>query len=84
MRAFNMPSVGRKGTFSQNFADLLIDESDSLDIKILVRERAKHFHVPVMMETSDRGMVDVERFDLEPERQILHGYLGGVCGGIPL
>ncbi len=58
--------------------DLLVDECDSLDIKILVRERAKHFHVPVMMETSDRGMVDVERYDLEPEREILHGYLGGV------
>ena len=29
LRAFNMPSVGRKGIFSQNFAVLLIDESVS-------------------------------------------------------
>jgi hypothetical protein len=28
------------------------------------------------MATSDRGLVDVERFDLEPQRQILHGLLG--------
>ncbi|MDN3203170.1 Rv1355c family protein [Algoriphagus sediminis] len=58
--------------------DLLVDECDSLDVKILARERAKHFGIPVMMETSDRGMVDVERFDVEPEREILHGYLEGV------
>ncbi len=27
------------------------------------------------MEASDRGMVDVERFDLEPDRPILHGMI---------
>ena len=32
--------------------------------------------IPVVMATSDRGMVDVERFDQEPERPILHGLLG--------
>ncbi|MHA7128024.1 Rv1355c family protein [Algoriphagus namhaensis] len=58
--------------------DLLVDECDSLDIKILARERARHFGIPVMMETSDRGMVDIERFDEEADRPILHGYLGGV------
>ena len=30
------------------------------------------------MATSDRGLVDVERFDLEPQRPILHGLLGEV------
>ena len=30
------------------------------------------------MATSDRGLVDVERFDLEPQRPILHGLLGDV------
>ena len=28
------------------------------------------------MATSDRGLLDVERFDLEPERPILHGLVG--------
>ena len=28
------------------------------------------------MATSDRGLIDVERFDLEPQRPILHGLLG--------
>ncbi|MFC5625311.1 Rv1355c family protein [Algoriphagus winogradskyi] len=56
--------------------DLLIDECDSLDIKVLARERAKAKRIPVLMETSDRGMLDVERFDREPSREIFHGLLG--------
>lgn len=58
--------------------DLLIDECDSFDIKLLLRERARKFQIPVMMDTSDRGMLDVERYDLEPTRKIFHGYLGEV------
>ncbi len=53
--------------------DLLIEESDGFDIKILSRYKAKELKIPVLMEASDRCMVDVERFDLEPERPILHG-----------
>ena len=58
--------------------DLVIDECDSLDIKILIRERAKGFQIPVMMETSDRGMLDIERFDIEHERPIFHGFVGDI------
>ncbi len=56
--------------------DLLIDECDSLDIKVLARERARAKKIPVLMETSDRGMLDVERFDKEPDRPVFHGLLG--------
>lgn len=55
--------------------DLLIDECDGLDIKILCRQKAKELTIPVVMEASDRGTIDVERFDLEPSRSILHGYI---------
>jgi molybdopterin/thiamine biosynthesis adenylyltransferase len=55
--------------------DLVIDECDGLDMKILLRHKAKELGVPVLMEASDRGTVDVERFDLEPDRPILHGYI---------
>ena len=58
--------------------DLLIDECDSFDIKILLREKAKSLGIPVMMDTSDRGMLDVERFDLDRSRKIFHGFLGDV------
>jgi molybdopterin/thiamine biosynthesis adenylyltransferase len=55
--------------------DLLIDECDGIDIKILCRVKAKEYHIPVLMEASDRGTIDIERFDLDPERPILHGYI---------
>ncbi len=53
--------------------DLLIEESDGFDIKILSRYKARELKIPVLMEASDKCMVDVERFDLEPNRNILHG-----------
>lgn len=58
--------------------DLVVDECDSLDMKILLREKAKAYGVPVLMDTSDRGMLDVERFDIEPDRPIFHGLMGNI------
>lgn len=55
--------------------DVLIDECDSIDIKILSRIEAKKRQIPVLMEASDRATIDVERFDLEPNRPIIHGWL---------
>ncbi len=55
--------------------DAVVDECDGVDIKILCRIKAKELQVPVIMEASDRGTVDVERFDLEPDRPIMHGWL---------
>jgi tRNA A37 threonylcarbamoyladenosine dehydratase len=56
--------------------DLIFDECDSIDVKVLLREVAKREGVPVVMDTSDRGMIDIERFDLEPDRPIFHGLAG--------
>ncbi len=56
--------------------DIVIEECDSLDMKAVLRESARARRIPVLMATSDRGLVDVERFDLEPQRPILHGLLG--------
>lgn len=53
--------------------DLLIEECDSVAVKIMARQHAKAQRIPVVMDTSDRGLIDVERFDLEPDRPILHG-----------
>lgn len=55
--------------------DLVVDECDGLDIKILARYKAKELKVPVVMEASDRCTLDIERFDLEPDRAILHGLI---------
>jgi len=58
--------------------DIVIEECDSLDIKVLLREQARARGIPVLMETSDRGLLDVERFDLEPDRPLFHGLLGDI------
>ncbi len=58
--------------------DLVVEECDSLDIKVLLREAARARRIPVVMETSDRGLLDVERYDLEPDRELFHGLLEGV------
>lgn len=58
--------------------DIVVEECDSLDMKVIVRARARARGIPVLMATSDRGLVDVERFDLEPGRPIMHGLLGDV------
>ena len=53
--------------------DLVIDECDSGDIKLLTRRVCRKHGIPVIMETSDRGLLDVERYDLEPNLPLLHG-----------
>jgi molybdopterin/thiamine biosynthesis adenylyltransferase len=58
--------------------DIVVEECDSLDVKALVRQESRARGLPVVMATSDRGMVDVERFDVEPDRPIFHGMLGDV------
>jgi tRNA A37 threonylcarbamoyladenosine dehydratase len=58
--------------------DLVVEECDDLPAKVLVRERARALRIPVLMETNDRGLLDVERFDLEPARPIMHGLIGPV------
>lgn len=53
--------------------DVLVEECDGIDVKIQSRLKARSLRVPVVMDTNDRGMLDVERFDLEEGRPILHG-----------
>jgi tRNA A37 threonylcarbamoyladenosine dehydratase/nitroreductase len=58
--------------------DLLVEECDSLHVKLQVRELAAEHRIPVLMETNNCGMLDVERFDLESGRPPLHGLLRDV------
>jgi molybdopterin/thiamine biosynthesis adenylyltransferase len=55
--------------------DLLVEECDGLDCKIFSRLKARQLGIPVLMDTNDRGMLDIERFDLEPDRALLHGLI---------
>lgn len=58
--------------------DVFVEVCDGLDLKITSRFKAREFQIPVVMDTNDRGMLDVERFDLEPERPIFHGLADGL------
>ena len=58
--------------------DLLIEECDDLYVKVRLREAARGRRIPVLMETSDRGLLDIERFDREPDRPLFHGVLGSI------
>jgi molybdopterin/thiamine biosynthesis adenylyltransferase len=62
--------------------DIVVEECDSLEMKVIVRENARARGIPLLMATSDRGLIDVERFDLEPQRPILHGLLGELDVGL--
>lgn len=55
--------------------DILVEVCDGLDIKINARKAARAKRIPVLMDTNDRGMVDIERFDQEPVRKLLHGLI---------
>jgi molybdopterin/thiamine biosynthesis adenylyltransferase len=59
-------------------ADVIVDECDDLEMKVRLREHARAAGRPVVMATSHRGMLDVERFDLDPGRPPFHGLLGDV------
>lgn len=56
--------------------DLIAEECDNIPVKIAVRRFAREHGLPVVMDTSDRGLIDIERFDKEPTRELFHGLLG--------
>ncbi|MEH3157022.1 MAG: Rv1355c family protein, partial [Gordonia paraffinivorans] len=58
--------------------DVVVEECDSFAAKLLLRERARARRIPVLCETSDGGVLDVERFDDEPDRPLFHGLLDDV------
>lgn len=57
--------------------DLLVEEMDALPLKIVVREAARRQRIPVIMVTgnSEGILLDVERYDLDPELPILNGLM---------
>ena len=58
--------------------DLLVEECDDLAMKIRLRERARGLGIPVLMATSERGLLDIERFDMDPTRPPFHGLVQGL------
>ena len=53
--------------------DLVVDACDGLQAKALLRLGARDRRIPLVMETNDRGLIDIERYDLESTEDFLHG-----------
>lgn len=62
---------------AENKLDLFVEEMDDIRLKILSRVHARKLKIPVIMATDngDNAMIDVERFDLEPERPLFHSLI---------
>lgn len=60
--------------------DIVIDELDNLAVKYLIREQAEKHRIAVVMaaDNGDNAVVDVERYDLDPQPQFFHGRMGDV------
>ncbi|MBC8151040.1 MAG: ThiF family adenylyltransferase, partial [Bacteroidetes bacterium] len=57
-----------------NQCDVVIDACDGLAAKAMIRIEALERKIPVIMDTSDRGMLDIERYDiLNSTDGFLHG-----------
>ena len=52
--------------------DLIVEECDDFAIKLLLRTTARKFKVPVVMGTSQNGMIDIERYDVDPRCRPFH------------
>lgn len=64
--------------------DVFVDEMDNLVLKFQAREICRKAGIPVVMATDngDSVILDIERFDLEPEREFFHGLVPGVTTDI--
>lgn len=58
--------------------DVLVEEMDNLEMKIRLRLEAKKMSIPVIMATDngDNIIVDIERYDLDPDLKIFNGVAG--------
>jgi hypothetical protein len=84
-------SIERFGTniTSENIVDFfekpwpvhaIVDEVDDLKVKLLLRVEARKRRLPVIMATDlgDDVMLDVERFDLDPNLPFFHGLVDDI------
>ena len=84
MNPYAKIEVFGEGLTEQNMArflsglDVLVEEMDNPYLKVRVRFEARAKKIPVVMaaDNGDGIIADVERFDIEPKRKILHGILG--------
>ncbi|MEV4947160.1 ThiF family adenylyltransferase [Streptomyces sp. NPDC053755] len=76
--AFFAPPRDGTGAAAGRGLDLLVEECDTPWVKVAAREHARHHRLPVLMDANDRGLLDVERFDTDPDRPFFHGRTGDI------
>src|SRR3989339_356074 len=61
-------------------AQILFEETDDLEMKIRLRLEARKRAIPVVMGTDngDGVIVDIERFDKDPQMQLFNGVIGNI------
>lgn len=57
--------------------NIIVDEMDSLQMKVSLRLKAKEAGIALLMATDDGDdiLLDIERFDIDSQQPILHGIL---------
>lgn len=60
--------------------DIVVDEIDNLAVKCLIREYAKKHKIAVVMgaDNGDNAVIDIERYDEDPQPEFFHGRIGKV------
>lgn len=60
--------------------DVLVEETDNLEIKIRLRMAAREKRIPVIMATDngDNLIIETERFDLDNTKKLFNGVIGDV------
>lgn len=63
--------------FNNPKLDIIVDEIDDFKIKVMMRVKAKECKIPLLMFTSlgDNILVDVERYDINPDQIMFNGLL---------
>jgi molybdopterin/thiamine biosynthesis adenylyltransferase len=63
--------------FEDEAVTIVVDEMDNLAMKIAIREKAKQKSLPVIMaaDDGDDSLVDIERYDLNPELELFSGLI---------
>jgi len=58
--------------------DVLVDEIDTIGIKLLLREEARKRKLPIVMgaDNGDNAIIDIERHDFDPQTPFFHGMIG--------
>eukprot|EP00521_Asterionellopsis_glacialis_P017813 CAMPEP_0195300450 /NCGR_PEP_ID=MMETSP0707-20130614/27438_1 /TAXON_ID=33640 /ORGANISM="Asterionellopsis glacialis, Strain CCMP134" /LENGTH=475 /DNA_ID=CAMNT_0040363135 /DNA_START=95 /DNA_END=1522 /DNA_ORIENTATION=- len=64
-------SRGNVAKFVQD-CDIIIEECDDFLVKFLVRKEAMQFRKPLLMATSQNGMIDIERYDIDEKVKPFH------------